>query len=281
MDMVQLIQLYRLIDWQKKMIETKIAKLKNNLKQMGSVAVAYSAGVDSTFLLKMARDVLGEKAVAITVISESFPSIEETEAVEFLAGENIQHKFIRISQMDIDGFVANTSDRCYICKKAIFGHIKKAAESMGIEYVLDGTNIDDMGDYRPGMKALDELGVVSPLKDAGMGKKDIRELSKQLGLKTWDKPAYACLATRIQTGEQITTEKLSKIEAGEKYLMSEGFRQVRVRLRGSNTSIEVDRDSVSRLMPMESQVIKKLEELGLKNVSIDPAGYKMGNMNSQ
>ena len=255
-------------------LDKKINALKEALRGMKKVAVAYSAGVDSTFLLNVAENV-----VAVTVVTESFPSIERREAEEFLRAKNIKALTIEISQFNIDGFSENTPERCYICKKNIFVQIKRAAAELGIDYVLDGTNVDDDKDYRPGQKALAELGVVSPLKDAGMTKADIREASRLRGLATWDKPAYACLATRVKTGQPITAEKLKKIEAGETYLMGKGFRQVRVRLDGDHTTIEVEKNMVGELEMIWEEAKEKLESFGLRNVTINPDGYKMGNMN--
>lgn len=260
-------------------LEKKYERLIEILGEMPSAVVAFSAGVDSTFLLHMAHKVMKEHVLAVTVITDSFPQREAEEASAFLKHDHIPAEMIRMNQLEIEDFQDNTEQRCYLCKKEIFGKIKNLAEHRKKAYVLDGSNVDDDGDYRPGMKALQELGIRSPLKEAGLTKSDIRRLSQIMGLNTWDKPAYACLATRIKSGQKITLEKLKMIEQAEQYLMDQGFRQVRVRLYENETKIEVERKDISRLQLMEKEVVSTLEDLGLHQVSIDPEGYVMGKMN--
>ncbi|MCR5704549.1 MAG: ATP-dependent sacrificial sulfur transferase LarE [Eubacterium sp.] len=262
-----------------KELEKKYEKLVEILEEMESAVVAFSAGVDSTFLLHVAHKVMKEHVLAVTVITDSFPQRELEEANVFLKNDHIPAEMIRMNQLEIDGFQENTEQRCYFCKKAIFGQIRNLAEHRKKAYVLDGSNVDDDGDYRPGMKALKELGIRSPLKEAGMTKNDIRRLSEIMGLKTWDKPAYACLATRIKSGQKITLEKLKRIELAEQYLIDRGFRQVRVRLYENETKIEVETKDIPRLKSMEKEIVSQLESLELQRVSIDPEGYVMGKMN--
>ena len=260
-------------------LDKKINALKEALRGMKKVAVAYSAGVDSTFLLNVASEVLAEQSadetaenvVAVTVVTESFPSIERRAAEEFLRAKNIKALTIEISQFNIDGFSENTPERCYICKKNIFVQIKRAAAELGIDYVLDGTNVDDDKDYRPGQKALAELGVVSPLKDAGMTKADIREASRLRGLATWDKPAYACLATRIETGTAITPEDLAVTERAEAALTAMGFREFRVRKAGNTARIEVADAEWAALAARRQEILRTLGPL-YTHVTVDLEG---------
>ena len=255
----------------------KLLKLKDELKKLGSVAVAFSGGVDSTFLLYMAKEALGDNVLAITIDGMAIPRYEIEEAKAFLDYEQIKHEIIIVNQLDIEGFAQNNADRCYVCKKALFRKIKDTATKHRIENIVEGTNVDDLSDYRPGMKALEELDIISPLKDAGITKKEIREWAQIFGLKIFDKPSNPCLATRIKTGEEITEEKLRKVEEAEDYLIGLGFKKVRVRMIGNDANIEVDKDRVSELESMNIE--EMLINLGFKTVSINKDGYKKGNMN--
>lgn len=260
-------------------ITEKKQALENSLRSLGSVAVAFSYGVDSTFLLKSAHSVLGKNAVAVTVKSGVFPSKEFEGSVEFCKKEGIEQIVIETDELKIDGFALNPPDRCYICKKSIFTQIKNAAKARGITNVAEGSNADDVNDYRPGMKAVRELGVLSPLLAAELTKAEIRALSAEYNLPTSGKPSFACLATRIATGEEITKEKLEKIEKAEEYLHCAGFSQVRVRLHGGSARIETEKEDILRLASLAQEVNAQLKGIGFDFVSLDLGGYKTGSMN--
>ncbi|MBQ7714482.1 MAG: ATP-dependent sacrificial sulfur transferase LarE [Clostridia bacterium] len=262
-------------------LHIKYEKLRELLSSLGSVAVAFSAGVDSTFLLKTAHDVLGEDAVAVTAEHGAFPGREMSEAVDFCTAEKIKHIKIPFDATSVEGFCDNPPDRCYICKKALFGKIIEKAIEGGFLCVAEGSNLDDDNDYRPGARAIAELGVNSPLKEAGLTKQDIRALSRELGLPTWDKPSYACLATRIPYGEKITLEKLSMIERSEQFLFDLGFRQSRVRHHGDTARIEIERADFERIIDPQIRydISNELKEIGFRYVSVDLEGYRTGSMN--
>lgn len=257
----------------------RVEIIQKHLKELGSVAVAFSGGVDSTFLLYIAKEVLGENVLAITIHGTAIPDRDMEDVVDFLHDEEINHEIIKIDQLAIEGFKENNPDRCYVCKKALFTKIKEIAAEHGIENVIDGTNFDDVLDYRPGIKALKELEIESPLWELHITKRDIREWSEWYGLKTAFKPASPCLATRIKTGEEITEEKLRMIEKAEDFLLEKGFGQVRVRMIGNNASVEVKKNQVENLMKSKDEVEAKLKQIGFENIEINPDGYKMGRMN--
>ena len=262
-------------------IDQKYELLKNKLKEMGKVLVAYSGGVDSNFLLKVASDVLGENAVAVTVHAMMHSSREIEEAKEYTKEFGVKHKVIKVDNFDEKGFIENGVKRCYYCKCAVFNMIKDYAQKNGIKYILDGTNLSDLGDYRPGLKALEELNVVSPLKDSELTKDEIRILSKRLGLKTHNKPSFACLASRIPYGDKITEEKLRLVEEAENYLQDLGFRQYRVRIHSDIARIEVAKDEINKFFDdeMMKNVYTKLKDIGFKYVTLDLNGYEMGSLN--
>ncbi len=259
----------------------KLESLKDYIKELGKVAIAFSGGVDSTFLLKVCGDVLGENAVPITIVSPYIPRWEIEEAKELTRKLNLNHQFIEVSIPE--NIKYNPEDRCYLCKKQIFTLLKDKAKSLGIDYIIDGTNLDDTKDYRPGMKALKELEVKSPLLDLGFTKKDIRGYSKELNLETWSKPAYACLLTRLQVGEEITEEKLRKIEKSERYLFSLGLTGIRVRNHEDLARIEVQPQDREKLFNVDimNKISEKLKEFGFKYVTLDMSGYKMGSLNKE
>ena len=262
-------------------INEKLIKLENEIKKQGKIAIAYSSGVDSTFLLRKAHDILGENAVAITAKACCFMKSETEEAEKFCKSEGIKHIVFEFNPLSVEEFKCNVPNRCYFCKKALFTQIKNIAEKEGICCVADGTNADDLNDYRPGMKALEELGIISPLLDSGLTKDEIRTLSKQLGLPTFDKPSYACLASRIAYGEEITAEKLDMIDKAEQKLHSLGFIQCRVRMHGANARIEVNKSDFDKLLCFSDEVNNFLKSLGFAFVSLDLGGYKTGNMNTE
>lgn len=262
-------------------IGNKLDILKDIIREKKKLAVAFSGGVDSTFLLKVAHDVLKENVISITARSSTYPEREYREALQFVEKLGVRHITITSEELEIEGFSANPANRCYFCKKELFTKIAELAKAEGISYVADGSNIDDLGDYRPGMQAVNELGVISPLKEAGMSKEDIRKLSKDLGLPTWDKQPFACLASRFPYGQEITKEKLEMIDKAEQYLLDMGLKQVRVRFHTDVARIEVAADERVRFFneKVMDEVYMKLKEIGFKYVSLDLKGYRTGSMN--
>ncbi len=262
-------------------LKEKLVFLEEYLKELGSVAVGFSGGVDSSFLLEVAHNVLGDKAIAVTGVDASIPERELKEAREFCADRGIKHYICRVNPLEIEEYRHNGPDRCYFCKHGIFEEIGKVAKENGIEYLAEGSNMDDMGDYRPGLRAVDEMGVKSPLRKAGLYKSEIRTISKAMGLPTWSKPAYACLASRFVYGEEITEEKLHMIDKAEQFLIELGFFEERVRMHGNLARIEVAPQDIQRLASDEirTKVYEELKKIGFLFVTIDMKGYSMGSMN--
>jgi len=258
----------------------KYQSLIDHLGQLESVVVTFSGGVDSSFLAKVCREVLGNRAIAVTVVSPMIPAWDLDDAKAIASQIGIEH--ILLEKATIDTVVRqNPENRCYHCKKTAFRAIVEIAKERGFNAVLDGSNADDTKDYRPGTKAIEELNVISPLKTVGLNKKEIRLLSKQLGLSTWDKPAYACLATRIPYGEEITTQKLNRIEKAEKYLHSLGYAQVRVRSHDLIARIELESEDRARFCDpaILDRVSRQLKEYGFLYVCMELEGYSMGSLN--
>lgn len=263
-------------------LHTKYENLKQNLRALGSVAVGFSSGVDSTFLLRTAVDVLGkENVIAVTAVSCSFPKRERDEAAEFCRQNGIRHLMVESEELEIDGFRQNPKNRCYLCKRELFEKILKIAEENQIAYVAEGSNMDDNGDYRPGLIAIKELGIQSPLRKAELYKSEIRELSKELGLPTWEKQSFACLASRFVYGETINEEKLGMVDRAEQLLVDLGFHQLRVRIHGTIARIEIMPEEFPLLMreDIRKTVYDRLKEFGFSYVTMDLMGYRTGSMN--
>lgn len=263
------------------LLQEKFELLKDNIRRIGSAAIAFSGGVDSTFLVRVTHDILGDKMVAVTATSSTYPERELNEAIKYAEDMGVKHLIISSEELDIDGFASNPRNRCYFCKKELFTKIGKVAEENGMKYVFDGSNLDDNGDYRPGMEAARELKVISPLKEANLTKADIRELSKELGLPTWNKPSFACLSSRFPYGKKITIPKLKMVDEAEQFLIDMGIRQVRVRHHGEIARIEVSPEE--RVKFFDAKVMDKIGErfkkIGFTYVTLDILGYRTGSMN--
>lgn len=259
----------------------KLETLKNHLKSLESLAIAFSGGTDSTFLLKIAYDVLGENILAVTARSSTYPEREFAEAVEFVERHRIPHRVIVSEELEIEGFSENPLNRCYLCKHELFSKIVGLANERNLKHVADGSNFDDLDDFRPGAKAASELGIVSPLREAGMTKADIRILSKEMNLPTWNKPAFACLSSRFPYGQKITREKLLAVDRAEQFLFDAGFRQVRVRHHGNMARIEVSAEERVKFFEEDlmDKVYHEFKKLGFIYTALDLKGYRTGSMN--
>lgn len=264
-------------------LQQKQMELRAYLRGLGRVAIAFSGGVDSSFLLRSACEALGTvNVLAVTARSATYPERELCEAIALAKAFGARHEVIVSEELDVDGFANNPTDRCYLCKTELFHKIRVEAERYGIQPIAEGSNLDDLGDYRPGLRAVAEQGVHSPLRAAGLSKADIRQLSREMGLPTWDKPSFACLSSRIPYGDKITRAKLHAIDQAEQLLLDMGFRQVRVRHHGSIARIELTPEEMPRLFcdGNAAHVYAALKKLGFTYVTLDLGGYQTGSMNA-
>ncbi|MDQ0219552.1 ATP-dependent sacrificial sulfur transferase LarE [Peribacillus cavernae] len=262
------------------MLQDKYGKLQEILTEMETVVIAFSGGVDSTFLLKAALDTLGpDNVLAVTADSETYPFEELEEAKRLAIFLKARHEIIETSELSIPGYSENTPNRCYFCKKSLFEHLIPIMEKHQYKNIVFGLIADDMGEHRPGTQAAKEHNVRGPLQEANLFKNEIRELSQEMGLPTWDKPSFACLSSRIAYGEQITIEKLKRVDQSEQFIRGLGVRQVRVRTHGEMARIEVEPHAMSTLLEHHTQIVTKLKEFGYTYVTMDLIGYKSGSMN--
>ncbi|ABY95185.1 MULTISPECIES: ATP-dependent sacrificial sulfur transferase LarE [Thermoanaerobacter] len=263
-------------------IKEKLRKLQEYLLKLDNALIAFSGGVDSTFLAKVSYDVLGNRVLAVTATSPMHPKSELKEAVELAKKIGIPHLVVEFNDiLEIEEFRKNPLNRCYICKSNLFSRFKAIAEEKGFKYILEGTNADDVSDFRPGRRALKELGILSPLLECGIKKEEIRILSKEMGLPTWGKPSYACLASRIPYGEEITYDKLSMVEKAEEDLRDLGFSGFRVRYHGDVARIELPKEQMETIFEegIREEVVKRIKNAGFKYVTMDLEGYRTGSLN--
>ena len=260
-----------------KELNQKYEKLKESIKKLDSAIVAFSGGIDSTLLLKVAYDILKGKIVAVTADSPSLPRKELEETKKIAQQIGVKHFIINTEETKNENYLKNPSNRCYYCKTELYTKLKEISKQLGIKNILNGTNIDDLGDYRPGLAAADENKVISPLKDAKLTKKEIRELAKHLGLEIWDKPSSPCLSSRVPYGNEITMKKLSMIEEAENFLKDFGIRELRVRHFGSSARIEVNENGKAVINDNFSLIEKKFSEIGFSQILI--LNFKSGNLN--
>lgn len=260
-------------------LDEKLERLYGIMRPMGRVMVAFSGGVDSTLVLKAAYDVLGDDVLAVTAVSPSLPRAELQEAIALARFIGAPHRLLETREVENPNYAANPANRCYYCKAELHDTLRELAAREGYAYILDGANLDDMGDFRPGQKAARERGVRSPLQEAGLTKQDVRALARHLGLPNWNKPAMACLSSRIPYGTPVTVETLRQIEAAESALRDLGFRQLRVRHHGRLARIEVPVEDLPRVLAVREEIVHRLRETGYTFITLDLAGYRTGSLN--
>lgn len=255
--------------------QENLDRLRGHLEELGSVLVAFSGGTDSALLVRVAADLLGERAAALTALSPTLPEDELAEARAFAKEVGIRHLLLPSREMENPDFVRNPEDRCYFCKSELFRLCRQEADRLGLRWVLDGTQKDDLGDHRPGLRAAEEEGVRSPFLELGMGKKEVRGLSRMLGLPTWNKPSMACLSSRFPTGMEITLERLRRVEECERFLREHGFRQIRVRLQNGDARVELSPGEMQRLFESDvrRRFVARCKDLGFERVTLDLEGY--------
>jgi len=264
-----------------KKLSNKLSDLRADIREMGSLAVAYSGGVDSTFLMWVANDELADRALAVTAFSETYPRWEGEEADSMARAFGFRHRAVHTSELDIPNFRDNPPERCYYCKSELFGTLRRIADEEGLRHVADGSTTSDIGDHRPGRRAAAEKGVLSPLIRAKLDKKEIRLLSRELGIPTWDKPAFACLASRFPDHEEITEEKLDRVDKAELFLRSIGLTLCRVRSHGTIARIEIEPSQMETILfPKRELISRHLRSLGFTYVTLDLEGYRSGSMNA-
>jgi len=267
---------------EEKELKVKIETLKEIFRSMGKIVVAFSGGVDSTFLLGMARDTLGaENVLAVTALSPLYPERELSVAKKMAAEMGVKHILIESNELEIEGFSKNPIDRCYLCKRELFDELITVARQENLSSVIEGSTLDDEKDYRPGKRAIRELGIRSPLVEASLSKADVREVSKSLGLPTWDKPSFACLASRFPYGEEITEEGLKRVNEAEDFLIGLGFKQVRVRHYNDLARIEIYKEEIGKILDeaVREKVVAHLKKIGYQYVTLDLQGFRSGSMN--
>ena len=262
-------------------VEDKYRRLLAVLRELESVVVAFSGGVDATLLARAAKDALGDRAVLVTADSETYPAGELEEARRLAASIGLRHLVVRTEELANPEYARNGANRCFFCKEELFTHLAPIAEREGCRTLVYGANVDDLGDHRPGMQSARQRGVRAPLIEAGLTKTEIRELSRTLGLATWDKPSFACLSSRFQYGDPITAEKLRRIDDAEAFLRTLGFRQLRVRHHDRLARIELAHEELGRLWEDDrhARIVARFRELGYVYVTVDLAGFQSGSAN--